>query len=342
VSGIFQNHTHIIINTFDLETFEENSIVIPYCAGFILNNKEYYVYYEEEKSLIIDAIKIIIENVQTNFVEFYVHNLNFDGLLILNEITKKKIKFDVKTNKTNIYFLDVFYLNKNIRFRCSYKIIPISLRRLGEIENFPKLFFPYKFVCRFNLTYIGEVPPASFWEKDDYEMFLKKNIKKNFNLKQETILYCLNDVKLILKILKKIISIINKEDAQLIIKTYSAASIAHKVFFKKYNIKKINEKLKKTDEIYIRSSYFGGRCEVFGNISNQEHIKYYDFSGMYGQCMLEKFHNGFSYYAINADFNLPGFHTIEYESKIEYLPILPVHSQTGKLLFPNGTGVGTF
>jgi hypothetical protein len=81
---------------------------------------------------------------------------------------------------------------------------------------------------------------------------------------------------------------------------------------------------------------------VFGNIYNTEHIKYFDFSGMYGQCMMEKFHNGRGGYSTNSDYNLPGFHTIEYKSDMEFLPVLPRRSESGKLLFANGGATGTF
>ena len=64
--------------------------------------------------------------------------------------------------KTNIYYLDVCCLDKKIRFRCSYKIIPMSLRRLGEIEGFHKTVFPYKFVTRQRLFYKGVIPTAEF------------------------------------------------------------------------------------------------------------------------------------------------------------------------------------
>jgi hypothetical protein len=43
---------------------------------------------------------------------------------------------------------------------------------------------------------------------------------------------------------------------------------------------------------YIRQSYYGGRCEIFGNPIENDVIHHFDYSGMYGQCMLEKYPHG--------------------------------------------------
>lgn len=328
---------HIMINVYDIETYEDESNVVPYCICFLLNSKTYSIYYEEGKNLILESLNIIVEN--KNFIiEFYIHNLNFDGILIINEISKNNIKYSIMTNKTNIYYLEIYYLNKIIRFRCSYKLLPLPLNKIGELENFSKTFFPYKFVNKNTLFYVGPVPKKEYWENNEQKLYTKAI----FDLKKETIEYCMNDVLLTYKFLSNIIPIINNESKKLLRYAYSAASISHKLFYQKYNDKLIAKKILKKDETYIRNAYFGGRCEVFGNIKENEHIKYFDFAGMYSQCMLENFHNGPARYTLNSDFTVPGFHTVEYESSIEFLPVLPSHSETSKLIFANGKGTGTF
>jgi hypothetical protein len=93
--------------------------------------------------------------------------------------------------------------------------------------------------------------------------------------------------------------------------------------------------------VYIRKAYYGGRCEVFGNTHDDEHIKYFDFSGMYAQCMQELFHFGKSSVEKTNNFDKAGFYNIEYESNFDFLPILPCH-YNGKLMFANGRNNGTF
>jgi hypothetical protein len=272
--------------------------------------------------------------------EFYIHNLNFDGLLIIEDVSLNNIKYDMLTNKTNIYYIKIFYINKYIKFRCSFKLLPLSLKKIGELENVQKYVFPYKFIEKKTLFYDGPVPNRSYWEHQGYDTYIKYN--KSFNTKNETIKYCTQDVIITNKFLQNILKIINEESKKIINNSYSIASLSHKLFYLKYNNKNIEEKILKKDEAYVRNAYFGGRCEVFGNIYQHEHIKYFDFSGMYGQCMLEKFHNGRGEYRLNCDYNHPGFHTIEYESNMDFLPVLPSHSSDGKLVFTNGSGVGTY
>lgn len=343
MSGYWNTHS-LVINVFDLETYKEkDGKIIPFCACFILENREYSFYYGE-KNVILASLNTIVTECNSSYIELFVHNLNFDGMLILETITKEKIKFDVLIQRTNIYYIQINYLNKTIKFRCSYKLIPLSLKKLGEIENFKKLWFPYKFISIQTIFYKDVIPNKEFWEtEEDYDNFLNSNENILFDVKQETIKYCMNDVILTKKVLENVLQIIKLEDKKIVESSYSSASLSYKIFFKKYNVMKINEKIKKSEENFIRQSYFGGRCEVFGNLNKDEKVKYFDFSGMYAQCMEEKFHNGNGFYLINSDTALTGFHTIEYSSNFEFLPVLPSHSDKNKLIFANGERkTGTF
>jgi hypothetical protein len=145
-----------MINVYDIESFEEKMNVIPYCVCFLYNNVIYDIYGTDK--IIIKSFEKILSLSKEFYIEFYTHNLNFDGMIILNEISKSKIIFKLIHNKTNIYAIDIMYLNKKIRFRCSYKLLPISLKKIGIIEKFNKTTFPYKFVNRLTLEYIGKIP----------------------------------------------------------------------------------------------------------------------------------------------------------------------------------------
>jgi hypothetical protein len=162
-----------------------------------------------------------------------------------------------------------------------------------------------------------------------------------FDLKSICIEYCLNDVILTQKILFNLFKIIDDESKSIRIKSLSAPAISHKLFYSKYNNFNIKEKINIEEDIYIRKSYFGGRCEVFGNSNINEHIKYYDFSGMYGQCMLENFHTGESFFNIPNNLDAPGFYNIDYKSNFSNFPVLPNH-KNNKLMFSNGIKNGTF
>jgi hypothetical protein len=215
----------------------------------------------------------------------------------------------------------------------------MSLKEISKNQNLKKQIFPYKFSCEKNLNYIGVCPEKSFFNsEEDYIFFSKENTF--FDFKKKSIEYCENDViitqKAIINI-KKIVSSINKK---IFDKSYSAPSLSHKIFFLNFNNKKIEKEINKDKGDYIRNSYYGGRCEVFGNSKESEIIKYYDFTGMYAQCMKEKFHFGDFKFDTSKDFTKTGFHTILYESDMK-IPILPYHYKN-KLFFPNGKLIGCF
>jgi len=120
-----------------------------------------YTVYDPE-NIVVRVLNIIVNHDNSDKIEIYIHNLNFDGIIIINELSKNLINFELISEKTNIYCIYVNYCNKKIIFKCSYKIIPLSLKILGEMENFHKTNFPYSFVNENNLYYVGETPKFEF------------------------------------------------------------------------------------------------------------------------------------------------------------------------------------
>jgi hypothetical protein len=350
-----------MINVLDFETFKEKEVVIPYCLcilfknetkSFYLNSKTNFDNNEninnfsnntdETNDIFINFLNFIVNNLKENKVEFYIHNLDFDGFLIISSLTKFLINFKIYSEKRKIFMIRVDYCGKMIYFKCSYKIIPLSLNYLGNMENFKKKFFPYKFVNSNNINYVGPVPNKEFWNENNYEDFIINKEKKYiYDLKKETIEYCINDVLLTERVLKNLFLIIDEESVSIRKKSLSAPSMSYHIFLKKYNNFSALPNLKLDEDSYVRNSYFGGRCEVFGNIYNNEHIKYFDFSGMYGQCMLENFHCGQPKFYEANNFNMPGFYNIDFFSNFYDFPILPSHYDN-KLMFTNGRKNGTF
>ena len=333
----------IEINVFDCETYEKNNNVYIYCICYSIKNETYSIYKNNSENIVISFLDDVISKSKDNKTIFYIHNINFDGMLIMDSVFKNSLKFEWFVVDTNIYFIKICYLNNFIEFRCSYKFIPISLKNLNFLSNY-KTIFPYKFVKENNLNYIGNVPDISFFNEDvtkeQYYNFLKDN--EVFDLKNKTIEYCVNDVKLTLELLIKVLEIMDIKYINLFNKSYSLPSLSYKIFFKYWNSFKIKKNILKEEDRYIRNSYYGGRCEVFGNCNDNDFTHYFDFSGMYGQCMKQKFPVGEgSFKNSNLNYEKIGFHCIKFESSMEY-PILPHHSENGKLLFANGIFVGCY
>jgi hypothetical protein len=163
------------------------------------------------------------------------------------------------------------------------------------------------------------------------------NHKSPFNFKEYAIFYCNRDVLITKEFMKIIYNIIKTFDID-IKNVYSAPSLSLKIFDKKFNKNRIKLAYNTFLDNIIRPAYFGGKCEVYGNPKKDEYIFHFDFSGMYGQCMMEKYGFG-KYKIIENDFNIekPGYYCIEFESNDMYLPVLPHHRLgNGKLMFTNG------
>jgi hypothetical protein len=102
--------------------------------------------------------------------------------------------------------------------------------------------------------------------------------------------YCEMDVNILERVFRLFITKFKSLGIDLSKNFYSASSISIRFYFKNFNL--IEKKIPQILDNYIRQSYFGGRCEVFGNQRDGEVVLHYDYSGMYSQCMLEKFPYG--------------------------------------------------
>ena len=331
-----------LINSLDIETFLNKDIFIPYCISIFLYNNNKSFYYNKN-NIILDCFIYIFENIEEN-ATFYVHNLKFDGTIIIFELSKFPIfRIGAIIENSSFYLISIEKNKKKIEIRCSYKILPLSLEKISigfNIVN-KKMDYPFNFVNEKNIKWRGYISQRYFKSSKG---FLEYN--KTQNLMEYTIKYCENDA-LITKIFVEKINKIFIENFKIDIilnKILSTPSLSFYTFYKKFNIKKIEKTIKKDKELYIRDSYFGGRCEVFGNCI-KENVFHFDFPGMYGLCMKEKnaFGNSKFYYNIKKNNELePGFYNIDWESDLE-IPILPHHNQiSNKLLFCNGKGNGTY
>lgn len=327
------------MNVLDIETIKNNDNVVPYCICANINEKLIISYYTENNDIVIDFLNKLILIVYKT-IDIYSHNINFDGMIILNCLMKNNIQFTWFVRELNIYWIEFIYVNIKIRIRCSLKIIPLSAKQIGNMSNIQKTYFPYKFGNIKNLEYIGKIPSAKYFESpDEYNEFIK--IHKYFDFKLHSIEYCKKDIQIIKNVLEKIHDIVKNYYKKSFSSSFSFSSLSYKIYSKKFDtfgITKIN--ITNKEHNYISQSYYGGRCEVFGNPDNKI-IHHFDFSGMYGQCMMQKFPVGIGKFKdTNLDYKKIGLHVVEVESKMD-IPILPVHYNK-KLLFPNGKFVGCY
>jgi DNA polymerase type B, organellar and viral len=152
-----------------------------------------------------------------NNYTWYAHNLGgFDAVFILKTLftnySNTKVLFkdgkplsinvrliikDPKTNKI---------ITKNIIFKDSYKLQPLSIRNLIKANGIStqKLYFPYLFMRTDNINYVGKVPDKSFYDNIfDYNKIVGEFKNKNWILRDELLKYMKNDIVALFQIVDR-------------------------------------------------------------------------------------------------------------------------------------------
>lgn len=303
------------INVIDVETYGREKL-IAYCCCIVYKNKKVVGYGDDCITKIFDYIFAYCDN----FTIFFAHNLTFDGLVILNSI---KSGFEIVEKGTllrgcSIYTISFKKKNKIIKFQCSSKILPLSLKDIALRLNLPE---------KMNIDH-NSITPSNY---------------KEVSVMESVIEYCKRDVYITQLFMFKINEELKNIYPGWWIWCYTISGLALRIFDKNFN-KHIKLNLSKVDDDLFRPAYYGGRCEVFGNPIKGDLIFHYDFSGMYTNRLKEIF--PFGDYEIlydPLDISNPGFYSVEVESKSMKIPILPYRcKETKKLLFPNGRFSGVY
>ena len=311
-------------NIIDIETFNENGRFIPYCICIIFNEKKISIYGSE----VIKRLIEMFEKLKVNDT-FYAHNLTFDGSIIIENmgmIGKLKGVFF----RSNIYEITIWTKNFKVIFKCSYKMFPLSLKKIGQlIKEKEKTEFPHEFARKENLYYIGKKPD------DEYV--------KEWNFKKEAVDYCFNDCELTKKMLENITKSMILQERKIFLKSRSISSLSLNTFKEKFNDFNLETSMEIEKDEIIRSGFYGGRCEVFGNKYPNEKIFHFDFSGMYAEIMKEDFFFNDIKIEKSDKISEGGFYKVDVVSNDMDIPVLPFKERKdGKLIFPNGEWTGTY
>lgn len=238
----------------------------------------------------------------------YAHNLDFEGGLILSSLTKsKKYSYNCFVRNLKIYSIEISFGQSCIEFKCSHKILLGSLEEATKSFNFgEKNIYLNAYGNKEKLKFAGKAfSPIDLSFSNESSLFNQVDF---FSIEGFSINACLqNVIKTIeaIRVVKQLSSFFNISTNVV----YSAPSLSFKVFLKSFNSYKIPVITSKHEDSLVRPAYFGGRCEVYGNPFFDEHLFYYDFPGMYAQCMLESFAYGeYIFKKSPSDFKTPGFY----------------------------------
>jgi len=123
------------INVIDIETYGRDKL-IAYCCCIVYKNKKIVSYGDNCIKKIFDYIFANCDN----FSIFFAHNLTFDGLIILNSLDKsiEILEKGTMLRGCSIYSMSLKKNGKTIKFQCSSKILPLSLKEIAYKLNLPK------------------------------------------------------------------------------------------------------------------------------------------------------------------------------------------------------------
>nr|AYE93303.1 DNA polymerase [Termitomyces sp.] len=282
------------IGTLDLETFNDilpNGEILArvYALGFATENqtKMYYLTdhfsntTEGSNRLVLKCIEDIFQSIESmDGYTFYVHNLGkFDAIFrhkILidfnSQVNDIAEEYGIKPmyRDGQIIKLEISkYVNKKvikIKLVDSLNILNNSLDRLCSDFglNTKKGIFPYKFVNKKNLNYIGPTPDIKFYNKNVNLDLYNENKKHNWSLKEESLNYLKLDLQSLLEVILKFQEILWEDHKIELTKGLTIASLA-KTKFLKYYLKKSLIPLINNNNLFqfIFGGYFGGNTEVY-------------------------------------------------------------------------------
>jgi len=283
----------------DFETYGSNQGLGQhqvYAAGFAIKDHTELNYIEQGESsegFINNFFLSIFKNIKVNLegYTFYVHNLGrFYSIFILNSLTINNDFILTPIWKDNsILSLKIKYLNKEIILLDSLQLIPHNLENILISFNcgIKKGYFPYSFVTKENLNYIGDKPLKEYYKNISESEYLAIP-KDNWDLKKETLIYLKSDVEGLLEAMLKFRDTIHNKYNLDITKVKTLPGLALTIYTSKYLPENLKNKLKMVKgnlENIFRSSYFGGNVDVFINKINKGFL--YDMNSQYPAAMLK-------------------------------------------------------
>lgn len=323
-----------------IENLEINGRFFILCIGILLKNK-IKVFNNKNNDAVIASLNFLFATSDEN-IFLYTYELKFTTFLIIESLNFSKFSASFFIQKNDVYQLTISCGKKKITISCIYKLLPFSIQSLcHNFTNLEYLEKPTTLLKKFGINYTGEASSKYFNEKNSYKAYtelrsltsyIEKRVENNCVILQQSLI---NFKNIFLKPFNLDLIKLN---------LVSLSSLSFYVYFKYFNKYKVKRSIKKEDEIYLRDSYFGGRCEVFGNKREDERVFYFDFPGMYASCMLERNVYGECrlVYDVSENIEIPGFYNIQWYSNISQ-PVLPHHNIiNSKLLFTNGFGSGTY
>lgn len=345
--------------SLDLETYTFQQKSYVYALGFYIENDLKTFYIDKDLSsdeLLLKCFNCLLTD-KYNGYTFYVHNLSeFDIYFILptlnriNQVYPNKFEF-----KNGLVFRDAKIISMKISTKVqteksskvysiklvdSLKLLNSSLDNLCKTfnTNVQKSYFPYNFVKKDTLFYVGDKPSIEYYEHIDKNVYNSIN-KYDWSTEKETMYYLKNDLISLYEVMKKFITSEYINYHVHVTSSLTISSLSMDIFLRRFyknNIPLIKDKSIFND---IKSSYFGGITEVYKPYG--KNLFYYDVNSLYPHSALNTMPGLSCVYIdninqnINDINNLFGFYYCDIECYKGYLGLLSVRTD-GTITQPLG------
>ena len=278
--------------TMDLETQTDNNQITPICVGVFdgVDSRAYYLqdFLGDVESMLLKSLRSILKSKYDGYV-VYIHNLSgFDGNMLLKYMTKVgKVKPIIHEGR--IISIKLSAANCTLTFYDSYQLLPVSLSKLaltfGVTE---KGLYPYKFLVNtsFKLNYQGAVPDIEFFDnisKEQYNEYCKDFQGLEWNLKDETIKYCIQDCVSLHQVISKFRSLIFECYSLDVLDYPTLSSLSFSIYRSGFMPKDSLAQISGSMYAHLKRSYIGGRVDMF--IPSGENLFHYDVNSLYPSVM---------------------------------------------------------
>ncbi len=307
---------------FDIETYsKKNKFLMGSIVGDYGIKKTFW-----DKHNFCDYLKKNYKLFSTGYIA--ATNLNFDILALLegSELFKKMLPIIRNSNMLLVKIpmekeykkkYKKWYNHKSLNFIDTYSFLKVSVKKMGEILNLPKLKTP---------SFLGKIP-------------------NNLRQKNELVLYNKRDSEITYNFMKFLQKGFNDLGGNLRITVASSAmDLFKRRFLKQYFFQPELFKLN-----YLYKAYYGGRCEAIkrGRIKN---LNYFDVNSLYPSVMVNEYPDPNSCIFstrinMNTINNYEGVCLVKVEAPDLYIPYLPyryINKSERKLLFPKGIFKGHY
>jgi len=269
---------------------------IVYAGGWKTKEFSDYKYADQnvnKDNIILSLIDSIFEYKLFNYT-FFVQNLGrFDGLYLINAISKGNyiVKGKWKTSENKLLGLIITDKNsrKRIYFKDSLNFFKCELKEVLKDYgcNIQKGCFPHAFMNSSNLDYIGNKPQFKYYG-DKITMDEYNDIPKdNWNCKDELNKYLHADVEGLFEVISLFSMTIYNNYSLNVNSFYTLPSLSLAVFLNEFHNKELEIKMVRGQvEKDIRSAYHGGIVNVFSR-ERIQNAYYYDMNSQYPYAMLQ-------------------------------------------------------